>query len=78
MQLVKLKQRLVKWREVTAIEFPDRPDLLDFIPTGDEIDISKLKDGTLTTDTCNSVQKVRQILVELIGQVHEQDCFNHL
>lgn len=36
----------------------------------------------MTIDTCNSAQKTRRILVEIVGQlggvVHEQDCFHHL
>ena len=35
-QIVKLKHRLNRWREVTAWEFPDRPDLLELIPTVDK------------------------------------------
>lgn len=72
-----------RWREVTAREFPDRPDLLELIPDVDTINIKKLTDGAVTTDTCNSAQKTRRILVEIVSQidggiVHEQDCFHHL
>ena len=49
----------------------------------DKIDIKKLTDGAVTTDTCNSARKTRRILVEIVAQidggvVHEQDCFHHL
>ena len=82
-QLDNLKHRLQRWREVTAREFPDRPDLLNLIPNVDTIDIKKLTDGAVTTDTCNSAQKTRRILVNIVseiegGVVHEQDCFHHL
>ena len=68
---------------MTAREFPDRPDLLDLIPDVDKIDINKLTNGCVTTDTCNSAQKTRRILVKIVseidgGIVHEQDCFHHL
>ena len=68
---------------MTAREFPDRLDLLALIPDVDKIDINKLTDGAVTTDTCNSARKSRRILVEMVskidgGVVHEQDCFNHL
>jgi len=74
---------LNRWREVTAREFPNRPDLLELIPDVDTINIKKLTDGAVTTDTCNSAQKTRRILVEIVSQidggiVHEQDCFHHL
>ena len=77
--IVKLKHRLNRWREVTAREFPDNPDLLELIPTVDDIDLKKLANvGAITTDTCNSAQKTRRILLEIIGSTYEQDCFNHL
>ena len=61
-------------------KFPDRPDILLLIPNPDRINIDKLGDGgTMTTDTCNAAQKVRQLLVEYInGTVNEQDCMQHL
>ena len=61
-------------------EFPDRPDLLELIPSPDSINVDKLVDGgTITTDTCNATQKVRRLLVEHTnGSVNEQDCMQHL
>ena len=68
---------------MTIREFPERSDLLELIPDMSSIDISKLTDGAVTTDTCNSARKARRILVEIVSQidggvVHEQDCFHHL
>ena len=68
---------------MTAREFPDCPDLLNLILDVDKIDIDKLTNGCVTTDTCNSAQKTRRILVKIVseidgGIVHEQDCFHHL
>ena len=78
-QIVKLKERLQRWREVTEREFPDQPDLLDLISTEDDIDLQKLAStGAITTDTCNSARKTRRLLVEIIGCVYKQDCLNHL
>ena len=82
MQLEILKQSLKRWREVTAREFPNRPDLLQMIPTPNGIDIEKLGNGgALSSDTCNSARKTRQFLVELIekqdGIAHEVDCVQY-
>ena len=78
--LDKLKHRLTCWREVTAREFPDQPDLLDLILDPEGVNIDKLGDGgTIITDTCNAAQKVQRLLVEYIhGTVNEQDCMQHL
>ena len=77
--------RLRRWREVTAREFPNRPDLLELIPNERSIDLTKLTTGdggAITTDTCNSARKTRRLLVEMCeGQgntLYEQDCFHHL
>ena len=61
-------------------KFPDRPDLLDMIPSLDSSNIDKLGEGgTITTDTCNAAQKVRCLLVEYIdGTVNKHDCMQHL
>ena len=75
-----MKHRLRRWRETTAREFPDRPDLLQHIPDPSSISVDKLgNDGLINTDTCNTALKTRRLLVEEIeGTVHEQDCMNHL
>ena len=80
LQLNKLKIRLARWKEVTEREFPDRPDLLDLIPSPESNNIDKLGEGgAINTDTCNAAQKLRRILVDYInGTVHEQDCMQHL
>ena len=58
LKLDNLRYRLKRWREVTAREFPDRPDLLAVIPTEEDITIAKLATGgAITTDTCNSIRK---------------------
>ena len=78
-QIVILKKRLQRWRDFTEREFLDQPELLQLIPTGSDIDLQKLANtGAITTDTCNSAQKTRRLLVEIVGSVYEQDCFNHL
>ena len=72
-----LKQRLKRLHEVVNREFPN----LDFsLPSPESIDISKLgHGGAITTDTCNSAQKTRRILVDNVGgRVHEMDCMHHL
>ena len=67
LQLDNLKCRLKRWKEVTAREFPDRPDLLAMIPDPDSIDITKLTDGGVTTETCTSARKSRHIIVEVVA-----------
>lgn len=80
LQLNSLKDRLRCWKEVTAREFPNRPDLLQQIPDPDLISIDKLgENGVITKDTCNAAQKTRRILVKTIkGTAHEMDCMHHL
>ena len=81
LQMDGLKKRLSRWREVTAREFPDRPDLLDMIPAPDGISIKKLNKGTINTDTCNAAQKDRRLLVQEAGDdvtIYQQDCMQHL
>ena len=53
------------------------------IPTPNKIDIDKIGNGRdLSSDTGNSAQKARRILVQLIayqdGIVHEVDCVQQL
>ena len=50
------------------------------LPLPESINISKLgHGGAITTDTCNSAQKTRRILVDNVGgRVHEMDCMHHL
>lgn len=56
------------------------PTLVDSIPSPDGIDINKLGDGgVIMTDTCNTAQKIRRILVDLIdGSLDLDCCMNHL
>ena len=69
LQLENLKHRLRRCREITIREFPNRPDLLLMIPNPDSIDIKKLSDGAINTDTCNSAQKTRRILVAIVSEI---------
>jgi hypothetical protein len=49
------------------------------VPSPAGIDISKLGNGgVIMTDTCNTAQKVRRILVDQIADAYELDCMNHL
>ena len=68
-QLDKVKHRLNRWREVTAQEFPNRLDLLEMIPDADKIDIKKLTDEAVTTNTCNLGQKTCCIIVGIVSQI---------
>ena len=55
------------------------PEKLHLVPSPAGIDISKLGDGgVIMTDTCNTAQKVRHILVDRIAGTYELDCMNDL
>ncbi len=46
------------WRDVTVQMYPARVDLLDMIPKGSDLTLSKLaKQGMITTDTCATARK---------------------
>ncbi len=56
-----------------------RPEKLHLVPFPAGINTSKLSDGgVIMTDTCNTAQKVRHILVDWIAGTYELDCMNHL
>ena len=56
----------------------DHPDKVDLIPSPDGIDMSKLgEEGVIMTDTCNTAQKIRRILVGEVA-AYDLDCMNHL
>ena len=49
------------------------------IPSEEGIDISKLSQGgTITTDMCNAIQKLRQILIDKIPGTCDFDCMHRL
>ena len=50
------------------------------IPSPDSININTLGEGgTITTDTCNTAQKVHRVLVEyIVSTVNEKDDMQHL
>ena len=49
------------------------------IPSADGIDVEKLsRGGTITTDTCNTAQKLRHILIGAIPGAFDFDCMHHL
>jgi hypothetical protein len=45
------------WRNETQIMFPNRPDLVQQIPHTSELDIGKLYNGSIVTDTCDQAWK---------------------
>ena len=75
-KLIQMKEMLTKWRAVTEREYPE---FVDLIPHPDQIDLSKLENGGVMTDTCNSAQKANRLLAATIdGIVHSMFCHNHL
>ena len=60
-------------------KFPDRPDLLELVPSPDGIDPDKkLPNSVWTTDTCNAASKFQNIACETYAGGLKQDCHNHL
>ena len=71
--------------------YPDRPDLLDVIPTSEDLSLSKLAKGFTMTDTCNTARKIQHLLKDEIAKVcnekgltgeeidiHTSYCWQHL
>ena len=59
----------------------DCPDLIEMLPSPDEINITKLgvHAGLIMTDSCNAAQKARHLLQHKIGGVvYELDCHHYL
>ena len=55
------------------------PSKAELMPSPDDIDLNKLGvDGVVMTDTCNTAQKLRRILVDRIDGMIDLDCTNHL
>ena len=75
-QLKHLQVFLERWRKITEEEFPD---LLDLLPSANDINISKLENGSVMTDTCNSAKLTnRKLCAEVYGIVYSLLCHNHL
>ena len=79
LQLFSLKDRLIDLRATISEKFPDRPDLLELVPSPDGIDPDKkLPNSVWTTDTCNAASKFQNIACETYAGGLKQDCHNHL
>jgi hypothetical protein len=73
-----LKNRLIRLREIVQW---DCPDLIEMLPSPDDIDITKLgvHAGLIMTDSCNAAQKARRLLQHKIGgNVYKLDCHHQL
>ena len=80
------------WRDVTSCLYLDRNDLLDLIPRGTELTLTKLgQHGFTMTDTCGTARKLRRLIAVDIKHialeeglspdevnVRESDCWQHL
>ena len=67
---------LVSWRIVTEKEYPQYVHL---IPHPDEIDLSKIENSGVITDTCNSAQKANLLIdASVNGVVHSIFFHNHI
>jgi hypothetical protein len=50
--------------------YPNRPEVLDGIPSCDDVTLLKLrKGGTIITDGCSTARKHRKLLCELIVKI---------
>ena len=71
-----MKQMLVLWSSVTEKE---NSQYVHLIPRLFRIDLSKIENGGVITDTCNSAQKENRLIAASInGVVHSMFCHNHL
>jgi hypothetical protein len=62
------------WRDVTVEMYPARVDLVDMIPKGSDLTLSKLaKQGMIMTDTCATARKFRQLLINEITALAEKE-----
>ena len=61
-----IKNRLIRLSKIVQ---RDCPDLIEMLPSPDDIDITKLgvHAGLITTDSCNAAQKARRLLQHKIG-----------
>ena len=57
------------WAEVMERDFPNSNHS---IPLGSEVNVSKMKNGHLTTDACDTARKTRRLLVEEIHAAAEE------
>lgn len=86
------QQLLQGWIDETREMFPD-DDVVNLIPLPEEATFLKLRNGFLTTDTCNQARKLRKEMIKAIKQLavdkglventdefvmFELDCWNHL
>ena len=61
------RELLKNWCDVTCCMFPDQQDLLDKLPDTMNLTLARLVEhGWLMTDTCNTAQKFRKLLREVI------------
>ncbi len=72
--------------------YPHQPDVLDGIPSCDDVTLVKLsKGGTIITDRCSTARKHRKLLCELIAKMSNEphilenkisifkgDCWQHM
>ena len=49
-------QLLADWIKTTKEMYPDRDDLVNFIPKPSSMCVSKLLNGMISTDTCNTAR----------------------
>jgi hypothetical protein len=64
---------LEKWRSVFEELYPDRQDLLAKIPQAGELTLAKLvRDGFAMTDTCNTAQKIQQLIAEAVQDIAKE------
>jgi hypothetical protein len=87
-------EMLNEWCVVTASLYPDRSDLVEMIPDGSKLTLSKLgkgQRGFTMTDTCSPARKLCRLIAECVKQigeaeglsqdellVRESDCWQHL
>ena len=69
-------QLLEDWRDVIAEMYPGRQDLLDEIPLPEELCVSKLLGGTMSSDNCDTARKTTSKTTELIYAIARAKGFS--
>ena len=85
------KRNVKLWREETQRMYPNELELLDELPTEEDLDPTRMLGGTISHDTCNSAQKTGRLLAEALKQlgrekgfseeqlvVYQGNCWNHI
>ena len=65
---------ITAWRIITKRQYPGQQYLLYIIPSPCQMLIANIaKGGCIMTDTCNTVWKLRRLLIEAINEISKKE-----